>query len=77
MTPPLELVVTDGPSDENAYKFGSSNLKFEIRFMKQSWIVWESAELVCEKLRRSAESINELFASPFSSSLYLINVTRF
>ena len=47
-TPPLEPVITGTPSNENAFKFGTSNFKFEIRFFKQSWIVWESAELVSE-----------------------------
>ena len=37
--PPLDPVITGAPSDENAFKFGTSNFKFEIRFFKQSWIV--------------------------------------
>ena len=35
-TPPLENVITDTLSDENAFKFGNSNFKFEIKFIKQS-----------------------------------------
>ena len=48
-TPPLEPIITDAPSDENAFKFGNSNFKFKIRFIKKWGIVWESAELVSEK----------------------------
>ena len=48
------------------FKFGNSNFKYEIRFIKKSWIVWESAELVSEKLRRSIESINAVCNYPFS-----------
>ena len=68
-TSPLEPIITDAPSVENAFKFSNSNFKFEIRFIKHSWIVWELPELVSEKLRRSIDAV---CASPFSWSQYLI-----
>ena len=73
---PLELVIADAPSVRNAFKFGFSDCKVEIG-IKLSWIFLESVELVCEKLKRSVQSIFAMCACVFSWSDYLINVMRF
>lgn len=65
-TPPLESVIADSLSDENVFKFGNSNSRFEIIFMKQPGIVWESVGFVSEKLSKSVESIDAVCASPLS-----------
>ena len=67
-TPLLKLVITEAPPEVNAFEFSSSNPNLEIRPIRLSCIVFESAALVSEICRRSIESINPTSTFHFPSS---------